>query len=83
MPNTIPDAPEADLAVKRQPLFKPLGVEIRRLRMRSPQSQGALARAAGLSTNYVGMVERGERNLTLRALDAIARARVRKRQCQG
>jgi transcriptional regulator with XRE-family HTH domain len=37
-------------------------------------SQETLAAAAGVSRNYIGMIERGESNLTLGTMDQIARA---------
>ena len=37
-------------------------------------SQETLASAAGVSRNYIGMIERGESNLTLGTMEQIARA---------
>lgn len=37
-------------------------------------SQESLAAAAGLSRNYIGMIERGESNLTLGTLERLAKA---------
>jgi transcriptional regulator with XRE-family HTH domain len=37
-------------------------------------SQEALAAATGLSKNYIGMLERGERNATLEVVRRLARA---------
>jgi transcriptional regulator with XRE-family HTH domain len=60
--------------VKVDPELVPLGREVRRLRKERGLSQEALADAAGLHTNYVGGIERGERNVGIKALFALARA---------
>ena len=49
-----------------------LGDAVRALRHERGLSQEALADRAGMSANYVGDAERGERNLSLRALWQIA-----------
>ena len=64
--NSEPSAPDPDLVS--------LGQTIRRLRRENKLSQEKLAEAAGLSTNYVSDVERGTRNLGVKALFQIARA---------
>jgi transcriptional regulator with XRE-family HTH domain len=51
-----------------------LGRGVRRCRKRVGLSQEELAERAGLHRNYVGLVERGERNATAAALLALARA---------
>lgn len=48
-----------------------LGERVRRLRKAKGLSQERLAELAGLHTNYVGQVERGEKNLTLDTLQKI------------
>ncbi len=50
-----------------------LGRGIRRCRERVGLSQEELAGRAGLHRNYVGLVERGERNATVKTLLALAR----------
>ena len=47
---------------------------IRRLRVASGLSQEGLADECGLHRTYVGAIERGERNITLRTLERIAAA---------
>lgn len=50
------------------------GREIRRHRQALGLSQEQLAERAGLHRNYVGFLERGERNASLTTLFSIARA---------
>ena len=59
--------------MKVDPELLPLGREVRRLRKERGLSQEALADAAGLHTNYVGGIERGEHNVGIKALFALAR----------
>lgn len=58
--------------VKVHPELLPLGREVRRLRKERGLSQEALADLAGLHTNYVGGIERGERNVGVKALLRLA-----------
>lgn len=58
--------------VKVDPELLPLGREVRPRKERG-LSQEALADLAGLHTNYVGGIERGERNVGVKALFALAR----------
>jgi transcriptional regulator with XRE-family HTH domain len=51
-----------------------LGARIRELRKAREWSQEDLAAASDLHWTYIGQVERGERNLTLQSLKAIAKA---------
>ena len=53
---------------------KRLGLRIRELRRKRSWSQEAFAHLCGLDRSYMGSVERGERNVALRTLRAIARA---------
>lgn len=49
-----------------------IGEKIRMLRLQKGLSQEQLALHAGLNTSYLGQVERGEKNPTIKTLDKIA-----------
>jgi transcriptional regulator with XRE-family HTH domain len=51
-----------------------LGLAVRLLRQKSGKSQEALAHVAGVHRTYVGSVERGERNVSLKNIASFARA---------
>lgn len=57
----------------KNPDLVALGQTIRRLRREAGLTQEELAGRAGLSTNYVGETERGERNPSALALMALAK----------
>lgn len=50
------------------------GARVRELREQAGLSQEALAEAAGLHRTYVGSLERGERNVGIKNIYAIANA---------
>lgn len=51
----------------------PLGDRVRELRERQGLTQGELAKAAGISKVFLGVVERGEKAATVESLEKIAR----------
>ena len=51
-----------------------VAIQIRDLRAKKNWSQEELAEKSGLHRTYIGSVERGERNITLRTLKRIADA---------
>ena len=53
-------------------LQRTVGENLRRLRTERGQSQEAFAHEVGFHRTYVGGVERGERNLTLRSVERLA-----------
>ncbi|MGP9706440.1 helix-turn-helix domain-containing protein [Brachybacterium sp. AOP24-D1-21] len=55
-----------------EPLKKVLGAQVRDLRLVRHLSQEGLAEELGVSTRYLAGIERGERNLTLDSVDALA-----------
>ena len=59
---------------KVDPELLAIGREVRRLRRQAGLSQEELAEQSGLHTNYIGGIERGERNVGIKALLCLARA---------
>ena len=54
-------------------LQKELGLRVRRLRIRKGYTQESFADDCELHRNFMGAVERGEQNLTLKTLHIIAK----------
>lgn len=53
-------------------LINKLGDRLRLIRKEQDISQEQLGELAGLHTNYIGQVERGEKNVTIESLEKIA-----------
>lgn len=53
-------------------LQKVVGANVRRIRVGRRQSQEAFGTANGYHRTYVGRIERGEANLSLRSLEELA-----------
>lgn len=51
--------------IEKENNLKIFGLRIRDLRKKSGLTQSELAERIGLSTNFIGMVERGERNTSV------------------
>ena len=65
-------APDERRAVAEGDLQRTVGANLRRLRIERGRSQEAFADELGFHRTYVGGVERGERNLTLRSVERLA-----------
>jgi transcriptional regulator with XRE-family HTH domain len=55
-------------------IVKKFGEKVRKFREDQGLSQEELAFRAGLHRTYIGMIERGEKNITLRNIEKIANA---------
>lgn len=54
--------------------LKTFGSRIQELRKKNNLTQSELAKKIGLSTNFIGMVERGERNTSVDKIFKLAKA---------
>lgn len=54
--------------------LKNFGLRIQELRKKNNLTQSELAEKIGLSTNFIGMVERGERNTSVDKIFKLAKA---------
>lgn len=59
---------------KKTPVRRAFGLRVRMLRFEREMTQEELAEKADLHPTYVGSVERGERNIALENIVAIAKA---------
>ena len=60
--------------IEKENNLKIFGLRIRDLRKKSGLTQSELAEKIGLSTNFIGMVERGERNTSVDKIFKLAKA---------
>jgi transcriptional regulator with XRE-family HTH domain len=51
-----------------------LGLKIKSLRLQKGLTQKTLSRICGLNYNYIGLIERGEKNVSLLALCNLSKA---------
>ena len=58
----------------RDPISHKLGGSLRKARIKKGLTMEELAEKTGLSTNYIGSVERGEKSPTVKILVRIAKA---------
>lgn len=59
--------------MQKNPDLVKFGLNVRRLRLKKGLSQSTLAKRAGLSANYVGTLERGIQNPSLKTLERLAK----------
>lgn len=59
---------------KKTSLLVAIGNSVRQFRQKRGVSQEDLAEAAGLHRTYIGMIERGEKNITVLSATKIAKA---------
>ena len=60
--------------VRKQDILSRFGARVRSLRKAKGYSQEVLAARCALDRTYIGGIERGERNVALRNIEAIASA---------
>jgi transcriptional regulator with XRE-family HTH domain len=57
----------------KKDILKRFGVRVKELRLQNEWSQELLAEKTGFHRTYIGMVERGERNLSLKNIEIFAK----------
>jgi transcriptional regulator with XRE-family HTH domain len=55
-------------------ILKDFGLRVKQLRIERNLTQQDLADVSGFHKNYIGMVERGERNISLKNIEVFAKA---------
>lgn len=60
--------------MSHSPILKHFGKRVREERQKQNLSQEKLAELAQLHRTYIGMIERGEKNITLENIEKIAKA---------
>lgn len=60
--------------MSHSPILKHFGKRVREERLKQNLSQEKLAEVAYLHRTYIGMIERGEKNITLENIEKIAKA---------
>jgi transcriptional regulator with XRE-family HTH domain len=58
----------------KENIINKFGRRVREVRIKNNLSQEKLAEKAGLHRTYIGMIERGEKNITLINIEKIAKA---------
>lgn len=58
----------------KEPILVRFGIRVQKLRRERHLSQEQLADLANLHRTYIGMIERAEKNITLRNIEKIANA---------
>lgn len=66
--------PDISFFMSRKEELLKFGKKLREIRRQKGYSQEKLAEIASLHRNYIGMIERGERNVTLLNIKKLARA---------
>lgn len=60
--------------MRKSPILKKFGDRVRKIRLEQNFSQEDLGARAKLHRTYIGMIERGEKNITLLNIEKIAKA---------
>lgn len=61
-----------NICLVKKDILKRFGARIKELRLQNEWSQELLAEKTGFHRTYIGMVERGERNLSLKNVEIFA-----------